>query len=350
MESWEREYHVSRIVSGTLPFKKYTIGQPSRLNRFVANEIYQRAWKEAHLQSILTNEELYSFLVLRGIWTTEMEDEHKLLTEKIDDMKVGLYENWSQSTARFQIRHALNIGKAELLRLDGVRHGLDHITCEGIAASARIRFIVGTSIFRRDGSPYWDEPLVEWESPDDTVEAAIEHIYRHRLNESETRELCRTEPWRSIWSARTHAGAGLFGVASVDLTDEQRTLMLWSTIYESIKEHSEVPSDDVIEDDDMMDGWLISQRRRREAMMTQKKADEIGNERIRKADEVFVPADAEGAKKVEAMNDMNAKNIKAQRMALLKQRGRVPEIHMPDTRQRFDMEMARLESQKIRGG
>lgn len=337
MEGWEREYEVARIIGGEIRYRDFIIGSPSRRDRFLAHEVYKEVWREANLIGVLTSTELYNYLLLRNIWTAEYDKEYKLLTEKVEDLKVGLYENWCNSTARFEIRHALNIGRAEINRLDHIRHGLDHITCEGVAGSAKVRCLIASSIKGGDAR-------------DDILEEVIEHVLRTRLAESEFRELARTEPWRSIWSARQHAGRGLFDAASVDLSDEQRTLVLWSSIYDSIKEHSDSPADDVIEDDDMIDGWLIAQRRKREASQEKKHGDEIANAKIREADEVYILTDAQEARKVEKLNDINAQNIKKTRMAYLKQHGQVSEMQMPDTQQRFHMELARLEGQKIRNG
>lgn len=354
MEQWERDYHVSRIIAGATQVKvrnrNFILASPSREHRLLANEVFKDAWQESHLVGVLTYTEIRECLIVRGLWSAHDEEQLKLLTEKIEDFKVGLYENWADSGARFQIRHALDKGRAEATRLEGIRHSLDHITCDGIATSAKIRCLIGCSIKRGDGTPYWDDPLVCLSEPDDILEQIIEQVLINRLNEAETRELSRNEPWRSIWSARQYAGNGLFGAPAVDLTDEQRTISLWSSIYDSIKEHPECPADDIIDDDDMIDGWLILQRRKREESQAKKRGDEITNAKIRDADEVYILSSAEDAHKVGKLNDINAQNIKAARMAFLKQRGQVNEVHMPDTQQKFQMEMARLEAQKFREG
>jgi len=43
------------------------------------------------------------------------------------------------------------------------------------------------------------------------------------------------------------------------MTLQQQLLLMWSRMYDSIQESVEPPEMDVIEDDDMLDGWLSIQ-------------------------------------------------------------------------------------------
>jgi len=136
-----------------------------------------------------------------------------------------------------------------------------------------------------------------------------------------------------MWGARK-CERGLFGIAAVDMTDEQRNLVSWSGLYENIQQHPNCPSDEVLEDDDLLDGWMIEQRKERERSHNQKQADGITNEKIRNADEVFLMADTDDdARKIDELNDERAKHIKRQRFKVLKEKGTVNELDMPDTRQ-----------------
>lgn len=354
METWEREYHVSRIIAGqnrcSVSGQVYKIITPSREARYVANEIYQNALEEAHLLGVLTDPEILYILQMKGLWTDHDEDQYGKLNKIVEDFKVGLFERWTESNARFAIRHALHKARSELERLDGIRHGLDHMTCNGVAMSAKARYTVGCSLLLPNGQPYWEDPTEDWNKPDDMVDIATEHLMRNRLREHDFRELSRTDPWNNIWNTKEHSGGGLFGAPSVDLSEEQRGLILWSGIYDSIREHPDCPGSGIMEDDDMLDGWMIIQRRKREAMQAQKRGSEISNEKIRNANEVYIMSDTvEDARQVDKLNDQVASHIKQQRMAHLKKHGTVSEMNMPDTWQRFQMELAQLESNRIRG-
>jgi hypothetical protein len=261
---------------------------------------------------------------------------------------VGLFENWTHSNNRFMIREALKKGKGELARLDSVKHCIDHVTCEGVAAAGRVRYLMGFSLLLPGGSPYWSGEA-DMERADDVVDEVIEHVVRTRLVEADIREMCRTDPWRSYWSSRKLVGRGMLDISAVDLTDEQRYMMMWANIYDSIRESSDCPDESILEDDDMLDGWMIKQKREMDNQRAKKRGDEIGNRKIRDSDEVYLMADsAEDARKVERLNDDVARTIKAQRLAHLKGKGQVSEMEMPDTWSRFQQEANRAVSERIR--
>lgn len=48
------------------------------------------------------------------------------------------------------------------------------------------------------------------------------------------------------------------------MTINQRNLLTWSKIYDNVQESLECPSEKVIEDDDMLDGWFLVQKLERE--------------------------------------------------------------------------------------
>jgi hypothetical protein len=73
--------------------------------------------------------------------------------------------------------------------------------------------------------------------------------------------VARTDPWRGVWAAR-RAEAGVFGKPACDLTDEQRSVVGWSLLYDGARECPDCPPDDVLTDDDAFDGWLIKRRQR----------------------------------------------------------------------------------------
>jgi len=121
-------------------------------------------------------------------------------------------------------------------------------------------------------------------------------------------------------------------------------------MYDNIYQHPKSPAEEIIADDDMLDGWVIVQRREREGDVNRAAGEAVGNEKIRGSEEVYVPADtADDAKKVLSMNDGFAKATIKQRFALLRKRGEVAELEMPDTAMRLRMETTRKLSQSAKG-
>ena len=106
-------------------------------------------------------------------------------------------------------------------------------------------------------------------------------------------------------------------------------------------------SEEVVEDDDLLDGWLILENRKREE--ERKGGDDDKNKSG--TTEVFVPVDTiEDARRVNALNDANAKLIKRERASRLAQKGVVKEQELPDARQRMAQQMAQQLKQHVKRG
>lgn len=358
MESWEREFHVARIIAGKnrcrVDGQTMYVVAPTREQRFVACEVYRDTRRDATLEGALSEKDLLAILHHHLIWTPKEAEELDKLTQAVEDLKVGLFENRLRSNAKLSIRTALRKTKSELTRLESLRHGLDYLTVDGLAMSAKYRYLVGASLRYPDGNPYFADD--SWDQEDPLVDKVIESFAADRLEETHFREIARTEPWRGVWSARSHVGRGLFDVSAVDMTDDQKTLLIWSSVFDNIREYPDAPGDDVLEEDDMLDGWMIIQRRKREKQAASSIADSLGQtanpkmkDRLRNAEEIFVVADTvEDARQVEKLNDAaNAMN-KSKRMAFLKQKGEVNEVYMPDTAAKIQMEFNRLEAMSMR--
>ena len=65
---------------------------------------------------------------------------------------------------------------------------------------------------------------------------------------------------------------------------------MYSKLYDGAYEHPECPEDSVIQDDDMFDGWMIFQRRKREKSKTAKQVDSVIGAKQREAEELFIPS------------------------------------------------------------
>jgi hypothetical protein len=337
MELWERSRHINRIISGQMRLsinqEIFYIKTPTRIQRCIAEEIFHDHFDQAELSGAFTEDELLDFLNKKNIWQEDDDNILKILERDIENLKVGLYQLITKTNERKSVRKALEKAKVEHQRLLILRHSYDHITCLGIATSARRRYLLGCSIYNSNGEAYWDEN--GWEQPDGLLDKVMFKISQNEIIETQYRELACHDPWSSIWSANKYCGGRVFDVAAVDLSDEQRILLNWSDLYDSIRSHPDSPGEDVFNDDDMLDGWLIIQRRRRQENQAQKDGDRfLNNEKIRNAGEVFVPVDSlEGAQRVHQMNDAIAKMNLKEKFGVINKVGEegIQEQHMPDT-------------------
>jgi hypothetical protein len=205
---------------------------------------------------------------------------------------------------------------------------------------ARQRFLIGCSLKYEDGKNYW-ENSDNWDNPDGLIDKIMELSTQNRIIESEYREIARTDPWTRTWSTCKNP-KDIFGVNIIDLNDEQKTLLAWSILYDNVMEHPERPSEDVIEDDDAFDGWLIDKDKERKKRVTEKRVEDMIPENMKNATEIFIPVNtAEDARKIEDLNDENAKSIKRRREKAIASKGEVHEANLPDVNSDLRMEIVK---------
>lgn len=345
MEPALRELYVARVCSGSVRVpaadhrgreRIYLVRRPSRGRAYVAQELYHEVHEQARMDGLLSDEGLYDFLVENGHWDGERQGLLGRLPGEIEDFKVGLIGSRFRSDERATIRLYLAAAKKKYAELMNERHGQDWLSCLGAASIARSRYLLGASLYAGKRPVFPDDSF--WDRPSVLLDNVLLAYSRARIDDAAYRELARTDPWRAVWNSRK-VEASLFGVAASEHTDEQKSLVNWSLLYDSVYAHPECPGDDVVGDDDLLDGWMIVQRRKREEQAKKQSADDVTSEAVGKHDEVYLVAGSvEDARRIHDLNDPHTKHVVRQRFERLKGGEPVSELEMPDTKQRLRME------------
>ena len=148
-------------------------------------------------------------------------------------------------------------------------------------------------------------------------------------NDKEIREMARTQPWRTTW---TLSKPNPFNTPVFNLMEYQQSLMVYSNMYDNIRESTECPSDNIINDDDCCDGWLIFQSRKREKELRQKQTQNTLG-KAANAGEVFIPVkNKDDFQKVNSMNDTGGKMVLKQRAIQIKKQGVVKDTDLADNK------------------
>lgn len=346
MDQFTKELYISRIVTGFFRCKidgqTYLIKQPDRHIRHIAQEIYAEALKDAELEGLYTDSELKDFLYSNNIWSDEKELDLEQIQKDIEEYKVKLYKAAFKSEERKMLRKLLELAKEKFNELIYTKMSYNYLSCAATAATMRMRYLVGKSLTDENGKNIWDNDDF-WKNTDPLLENATNTYIENKISDSEFREMSRTEPWRSTWSCRK-CEREVFGVPAVDLTEEQKTLVIWSTMYDNIYEHPNCPQQEIVDDDDLIDGWLILQRRERTKNQTKVQVEDlISNDKIKNSGEVFVIGQSkQDRERIESLNDEHAKILKKQRMNLIHKQGEVNEADMPDTKLDIQMQANKM--------
>lgn len=334
MDQNTRNLHVARIINSDMLIiinkKTYTLKSPSRAERYRAELVYGQALEEAQELGLFRQSDMRQFLVDNLLWSKESDQKLENIEKDLDNLKVELFERRNDKPMSKRIREHIVIAEDAIADLHRRRHQFDHLTCEGAAHSAKQRYLIASCLYHRD------RRVIGWEKPTNLLNVVMDYISSNTINNSEMREIARTEPWQSYWNAR-HGESGLFGAPACDLTNEQLNLISISTFYDNVRQNPDLPIE-IIDDDYILDGWLILQRRKHDKDMKRRAVESRIPDHIAGCSEVFVtPEYAEEVEIIDDMNDVGAKIAKARNMGAIREKGVVRELDLPANRDKIQM-------------
>ena len=222
---------------------------------------------------------------------------------------------------------------------------LDYTSCEGVAAFSRSVWLISQTTKLKDGSNY------DWmQYP---ISIIMDHYVSEQLPPDVIRAIARKEPWRTMWNnGKKHSN--LLGKPTCQFTKDQLSLCGYSSMYDGVYESTESPNEKVIEDDDCLDGWFISQRRKYDKDKKQREIDDmITNPKIANSQEVFVVAEnRQAAQEIYDLNDPLARATVHNRQETIKGADgeQISFTKFNDVRQDIAIESHKAAISKIKGG
>lgn len=329
MKQHEREYFISRIRSGVYYIqsegKNICIKSPTLEDEFFINEKFKQEYEKCLEEGLKTEDEIVDWMISKELWTHQDDEREEGLKKDIERLKREIYNNRHRSNLREQIRKGIRAGEKQLSQMIDKKSKYFSNSCEGIANLAKI-----SEFFRR--CAFEDGVICDFDEL--RLELISNTYYRLLLSESDVRELARNEPWRSIWVLRDSNSYNLFKNEDRQLSPDQKSLLVWSRMYDNVYESSESPSEEVIKDDDLLDGWFAVQaQEKRDQAMQSEVDDKLSNPKIANSSEVFLMADnRQDAQKINELNSHHAKVLKKQRFNQIKSQGTVNQDQLRDQR------------------
>ena len=324
MDKHLQKMHLRRILAGeircTLPRGPVILTQPTSSLLSEAEALYVEIAHEASFIAP-SEDELHTLILNDGLWTENEEEELDRLPVSMEAVRV---EAW-QAHLKFQGKRVDRCRKqikkmiTRWSELYGKRHLYDYVSPFGIASMARVEFL----IYVLSGSGHFN--LLEMRS-------LVSQYYTTQLTDTNIRELSKSNAARSLW-ASSKAGSLIPG-SSAGWNDEQVGLISWLSLYDNIHESIDCPPTDIVNDDLLIDGWLILQSRTREKDKATKLMGDDAHKGSNKPglQEVYIPADtSEDAQRIHDMNDTQTRFQKRQREKMIATHGEVDETKMPDS-------------------
>jgi hypothetical protein len=318
MKQHEREFFIYTIRSGKVFLPHNIVIHPPTLELIIESlQKYNEAYEIALSDSIMTEEEMSAWMKIQGLWNSYNDQKIEDLQKKLENLKVNIYEARQDKKSINSIRPVIRNTEYLLSQELSQKNTFFINTCEGMASTEKTSWLI-------QNTTYKNKKLYDFS--DLLLTQVIDYWHESFLSETKCRELARNEPWKSLWITREKAGIELFlNAKNGELTYNQKNLMIWSQMYDNIQESLDCPSKEVIDDDDLLDGWFITQNRKREKEKLEKEFESsTQNSKIKQSSEVLIMSrDKDKTKKIQEMNSKEAKDLIKSREKLLDKKGTV---------------------------
>jgi len=332
MDSKILHLYLSRILSGFYIFiyndTKYKLVYPDITLKYNA-EIYSNLEYEINkYNEWIQDEEIVSYLVNFGQWSWNGDDILKKMEKEIDEYKIQIYNNFLNPAKIRGIKQTIDNIRQKYNKYYGIRHSLDHLTVKGYSQILKNQFILINSLYYEDGTRVFDS----LENADYNILNTLSNIVNdNNIDINIFRKIARNEIWKNYWSANKE---NIFNKATINWTDEQKTLVVLSKMYDSAYEHPDCPPDEVFEDDDAFDGWMLIQRKDSEKNKKKSRAEKLlEGKNLGKAQEVFLMANSqEEVENIYTLNEHSSRHIINERNAVILNSNKdIDASQLPDT-------------------
>ena len=338
-----REFLVTKILSGVTYFKTkdkiYKLSNPNSEIRYLGEYLADLAGNEFKFKQLMTREEVKGVLEQRQIWTPQDDINLKEAEKNLEDFKVELFKNQYNKKAQKTLRSRIKGTNSAIAQAVLKKDSLDHITIENYTEVIRDQFCTAMSIEDMHGVKFY-HPDKFFDQNSFLMENGY-NIWRGELALLQyCRELCKKDPWRSYWNSA--AKENVFGKPSSELTIAQRTMIVFTKMYDNARQSPEAPGDDVFDDDDMFDGWMLLQQREQKKKKQKDTADKIAGQ---KGDEIYLMADsADDAQKIYSVNDTQSRMKIKNRESQIKSAGgqAIKEDDLRDVRMKIHKELTEM--------
>ena len=288
-------------------------------------------------------------MITLGLWDKDSDKMIITLEKKIEDLKLKLYESLKRPD-QFKInKRAIKDSRRSLNKLNNIKANFRNNTLEGYAESIKSEYILYHTIYK-DNERLFPR---RFSNKDNDVSYAlfnnlIQEIYKNSTTMEDMKELARSGQWRAYWNCSKE---NIFPKTATEWTDDQRLLVSFTRMYDNVHEHPECPDEKVINDDDVLDGWFIYQKKKREREKKENKSNrsfQSGSSRnMDRAQEVFLtPNEDQSVEEIMDLNDTGSKIKIKERMNFIKQKGEVKEAELPDVQ--IDLANQRAEMMRSR--
>lgn len=328
------EILVRRILSGKQVFSYndnfYELRKPSLDLQIQADVLYQSAYDDNIFNNFLLSEDLEPLLYETGILFLGYDSHLTKLSNALDNAKIDLFQNYYDRIKKNKNKHKIQTLKREIAEINQKKHSLDYLTLEHYCDNIRNEFLISNSLYF-----YKTDNLVFADGIDPKIFGALSSCISNNIIDISTyKKLARSDYWRNYWNINKN---NILNESVNEWSEEQKTLINISIMYDRVHEHPECPKEDIINDDDALDGWMVFQKRENERQKKEKGVENMMTGKLKNASEVFLMAQDKGqAQDILSINsDQSLATLKEKVNFVASSSGPVKDAKLPDVKQKI---------------
>lgn len=330
MDYQEKQRLIDLISWGKLPTVQqdihFVLDIPTSEIKAMSTIIFNKGLQYAKANGLLSEEECLNY----GGWTEDDETDLLTLRRDLDIVKKGLIHCVFNTMKLIKAKGILRNIEKQYHDKALVKQGLLYGSEKSHALMQQQRYIISRITRLENGELFWStqESFDAFENID-LINGLCEFYFLDSfISEAQIRLLARTEPWRSTW-AYFKTGGNIF---EKDLSSNQQRLVFWSQAYDNVFDAYERPTKKIVDDDDVLDSWFMQQADKIEKGSTEREVNKLAPKKQPKGrQEVFIPADKEGAKEIYDLNSPQAKGTIKMRERILKGGNQIEDQDLPDS-------------------
>lgn len=285
---------------------EYKVKYPTLDIKYRGEILYDNIIEENKFDKrLLTEEEIIKYLENNDIWKKSDQENLDKCKKILDDSKIELYINYSNEKTRKNLKDQISDIKKDINKLLNKKNSMNYLGINEHALSVKNEFIIMNTIYDNNNNLVFNNPYMDTYEHQ-KLQSFIREIIDHSLEIDTIRKIAKSETWRS-----TVACINIQKNIN-ELNDDYKYLISLYKMYDNVRQHPDCPSEDIINDDDALDGWFLHTNKKAEK---EKKKNAILNKlggNTKNAGEVFVMTDdIQETKDIYDLNDDTAKyNVK----------------------------------------
>jgi len=295
--------YIYRLLSGKAYIKisdEFIIYTPPCVDLLHQAEFfYEEKYFEGISSGFITLDDSYDMAISKNIITKKELEEIEELPNKIDDIKVDYFFAYQQKSEYSMkiLKKTIDALKKKNNKLLNKKNIYYNTTADFWADYNTKIWILSQCVYYKNMCKIDTDSYVFINKVYNNLEQIPSDFYR---------KIARHQEWSLYWGCKDN----LFNKSSDFLNEEQITIINTSKMFDAIQQNPNCPDKEVLDNSDLLDGWLINNSRKREGDIAKRDIDKQLDKSGIKGGNIFVVAkDAEDAKKINNMNNQANKMV-----------------------------------------